>query len=362
MRRKVLVFMELILIVLLISLLPLYIYSVYSAVDNVNTGASISYGSAIIIRTIGFIIILLILLLVKKILASYQLLYDIPVITTLIKTVIVNNKIIFFISIFLVFIATLLSTVYIFQRSIIYFPNYYPAVEHILIRNNEYEHITITDNNTSVEYSGWSRFSEDRSKTIIYFGGNTESSAITFISHEEAEWDIFRDYNFIMIDYPGYGKSEGSPSENANYAMADATYNYVIDELNIVESDVIIIGYSLGTGIASYIAANKKVDKLILLAPYSSMTDVFNTNVPIFYGPLKHLIKDKYDSAAKGYLISVPVLIIASKSDKVIKYRLSVELHDKIINSKLVTIDKINHNQFFTSTDVLIAIKDFLQE
>ena len=122
------------------------------------------------------------------------------------------------------------------------------------------------------------------------------------------------------------------------------------------------MGYSLGTGVASYVASNNSVDMLILLAPYNNMTEVFNSKMNVFYGPLKYLVRSPFSSDKYIGDIDASILIIASKNDEVIPFKLSEKLVDKNSKITICSLDNVTHTELLTNIKTKKIIKDFLDQ
>jgi len=92
------------------------------------------------------------------------------------------------------------------------------------------------------------------------------------------------------------------------------------------ESRIIAGGFSIGTGPAAYLAANRNVAGLFLLAPFANSYDVYNKVLPIFHGPLRLLVKHKFSSDMRAPSITAPVLIVASENDEIVPFSSSEKL------------------------------------
>ena len=250
--------------------------------------------------------------------------------------------------------------IYYGQNLLLYYPDNSEGSAYYLRQRESFQEIKIEGDN--VQYGGWLYKSPEGSEnTIIYFGGNAESSANTLCGYDFEEWwETFQNYNFLMVDYPGYGLSQGETTKENLLKMAQETFRFVEknDDLN---QEIVVMGYSLGTGIASYIASEYPVDKLILLAPYDKMENVYNEYVNIFHGPLKYLVRNDYDSMACAREIALRPLIIASKADEVIPYELSATLAEGFSNgAEFMTLEGVSHSDFMYQKNVRDKIETFL--
>jgi pimeloyl-ACP methyl ester carboxylesterase len=166
-----------------------------------------------------------------------------------------------------------------------------------------------------------------------------------------------------MIDYPGYGLSEGKTSDDSIIKMAETVYDYITSLSYVNESEIYIYGYSIGTGVATYISSVKDVKGLILIAPYSSITDLFNSRLPIFKGIGEHLIIEEFPSYLYAQNCQIKPLIIASRNDKTIPIALSLKLADAFeIEADLFIVEQEEHNEFLYNSDVIDQIVNYLNE
>ena len=125
----------------------------------------------------------------------------------------------------------------------------------------------------------------------------------------------------LALDYRGYGKSHGRPTETGLYRDADAAYDYLL-QTGFRPDQIVIHGESLGTAVAVDLAARRPCAAVVLEAPFTSAKDVAQTVVPVI-GPM--LIWG-FDSRAKIARIHAPVLLVHGDRDKVIPLRLGQDL------------------------------------
>ncbi len=133
----------------------------------------------------------------------------------------------------------------------------------------------------------------------------------------------------LIIDYRGYGKSNGRPSEQGLYRDSEAGYIYLLGKGYRAEQ-IIIYGQSLGSAVAIDLASRRPCAALILEAPFTSASDVAGTVLP-FLGPL--LVRS-FNSLPKIRWIRVPKLFIQGDHDEVIPLRLGQELFAAAQGSK----------------------------
>jgi len=203
----------------------------------------------------------------------------------------------------------------------------------------------------------------DADDLIVCFAGIADDSASVVLNLRENEvyeafapgWDI------AVVDWPGYGTSEGRPSaDSLRCAAADIAGHF---RAGSTGSRLVIAGYSMGTGPAVFAASQCSCDGLILIAPYASSDDLYNSVINIFHGPLKSLLSYHMDTDI--YAASVPLipLIIASQSDVRVPFDSSLRLSGCFPEgSCLETFDNITHGDLPSDPDVLDAIEQYLEE
>jgi pimeloyl-ACP methyl ester carboxylesterase len=143
---------------------------------------------------------------------------------------------------------------------------------------------------------------------VLYFGGNGEdvSSSVAPLLAAFPEREI------VMLHYRGYGGSAGRPTE-ADIA-ADAAG--LFDHVHANHPDVIVIGRSLGSGVAARLASTRPVAKLVLVTPYDSLLAIAQRQ--FWFAPVRWLLIDKYESWRYVPRISAPVLILRAERDELI--------------------------------------------
>ncbi|WP_160172763.1 alpha/beta hydrolase [Methylomarinum vadi] len=146
-------------------------------------------------------------------------------------------------------------------------------------------------------------------RAVLYFGGNAE--AVGFNAPRFTE--VLPEKTVYLINYRGYGGSNGEPSEAAFYSDALSIY----DRLKPLHTEIAVIGRSLGSGVATYLAAQRNISRLVLVTPFDSIENVAQKKFPFF--PVSWILTDSYDSLARATKIKIPVLILAAENDRIIE-------------------------------------------
>ena len=206
--------------------------------------------------------------------------------------------------------------------------------------------------------SSWYLPHPQAEKTILFFHGNGGN-----ISHRGDSIYIFHKlkFNVLIIDYAGYGKSEGSASENSLYQSANAAWHYLINDKKTKAKDIIIFGRSLGGAVAVDLASHVKAGGLILESTFSSVRDF----VDVAFAQWSSLIYLRYafDSLSKIKRVTSPVLVIHSPDDEIIPFELGQRLFDNIESEKEFLQITGGHNDGFMESiaSYMPAIRRFSQ-
>lgn len=182
-------------------------------------------------------------------------------------------------------------------------------------------------------------FKADSTKGLIFYlhgnSGNVNSWGNVAKTYTDLHYDVF------ILDYRSYGKSEGEIS-NQEQLFSDNQLVYNELKKQYSEDKIIVLGYSIGTGLASKLAADNKPKLLLLQAPYYSLTDVMNHLYP--FVPSFIL---KYKFATNEYLknCTMPVVIFHGDADEVIYYGSALKLKKEFKpNDQLITLAGQGHN------------------
>lgn len=141
---------------------------------------------------------------------------------------------------------------------------------------------------------------------ILYFGGNADD-ATRFVLHVKA----LKGYDIVAFNYRGYVGSTGTPSEEAFFEDALKIYDTYAKGRKVV-----VIGRSLGTGVATYLASKRVVDGLVLLTPYDSILSMAKLKYPFF--PIDLLLKNKFESVNYVPLVKAKIAVVEVENDATI--------------------------------------------
>lgn len=130
--------------------------------------------------------------------------------------------------------------------------------------------------------------------------------------------------NVCIFDYRGYGKSEGSPSEQGLYADAVAAYNYLLSRADVNPEQIVLFGRSLGGAVAVELATRKPCEKLILESTFMSIKAMASEVVGFL--PIHYLLRSQFDSLSKIGKIHVPLLMLHGNQDRIVPFEQGKEL------------------------------------
>jgi uncharacterized protein len=190
---------------------------------------------------------------------------------------------------------------------------------------------------------------------VLYFGGNAE----------EVSWMIAQatlntpSTGWLLVDYRGYGSSEGAPSESALASDGLQWHDHAKEKLG--SQDIVVFGRSLGSGVAVHIAAAREVGGVILIAPFDSLVHVAKHYYPFL--PVAWMLKHPFDSVQRAPGIAAPLLCLVAARDEVIPVVHSKRLYDAWAGPKRwLELKGAGHNSTDDAPPFWGAIRDFLEK
>ena len=237
---------------------------------------------------------------------------------------------------------SLCGYLYFAQESIIFFPEKLDKNFSFTYTNN-FEELNI--NAPDGTLLNGLLFKADSSKGLIFYLHGNAGSLSTW--GNVAPTYLALNYDVFMLDYRGYGKSEGDIDGEENF-FADVQSAYDEMKKRYSEDKIVVLGYSIGTGPAAKTASANKPRMLILQAPYYSLTDMMTHEYPIV--PTFLL---KYSFSTNEYIkqCSMPVVIFHGDADEVIYYESSVKLKELCKpGDTLITLNAQGHNGMTDNT------------
>ena len=234
----------------------------------------------------------------------------------------------------------------------------------------KYEDVTLTTSD-GIRINGWflpapeppttrheSPVTSHRSPiTVLFFHGNAGN-----ISHRFEKLDVLHSLgtDVFIIDYRGYGRSEGKPNEDGTYRDAQAAYTYLTQTRNRESKTLVVYGESLGSAVAAELASKVEVGGLILEEAFTSIADVGQKMFPFL--PVRWLVRNKYDTLDKMPHIHAPLLILHSRDDEFFDMRHAQRLLAAANDPKQLIELRGSHNDAFLVSGELYraGLKNFL--
>ncbi|MDP2821446.1 MAG: alpha/beta hydrolase [Sulfuritalea sp.] len=163
---------------------------------------------------------------------------------------------------------------------------------------------------------GWFVPSDTKRKMrglVVFFHGNAGN-----IGHRLDYLRMFHDLGLatLIIDYRGYGRSSGTPSEEGTYLDAEAAWRHATQVLGFPADRIVLFGESLGGSVAAQLAAGNRPAALVLASTFTSVPDLGAELYPML--PIRLLAHIRYDTLARLSQLACPVMVIHSRNDDII--------------------------------------------
>jgi uncharacterized protein len=241
---------------------------------------------------------------------------------------------------------------YFFQEKLIFFPEKLDK-EFNFNFDQKFEEINLKSKD-NVTLNGL-LFKADASKGVIFYLHGNAGSLRSWGEVAKTYTDL--NYDLFIIDYRGYGKSEGEIKNQLSlYQDMQLFYDFLKSKYN--ESKIIVLGYSLGTGLATKIASENNPKLLILQAPYFSFKDMMKHYFPVIP---TFILKYKFPTNKYIANCKMPVVIFHGDCDEVIPYQFSIKLQALTKKSDtLITLKGELHNGITDNPDYRTELKKLL--
>ena len=227
---------------------------------------------------------------------------------------------------------TIAIGLYSYQRKLLYLPDQQPlsltqtgltGINEITLKTTDGERL-----------QAWYLPAKPDQPTLLFFHGNGGS-----IAGRVDRLAFYQQQGFgaLFVSYRGYGTSTGSPDQDGLINDALASHNWLVEQ-NIAAEKIILVGESLGAGVAAQLAIRRPVRALIMEAPFTSTVDV--ARATYWWLPLDFLMKDKFETIAIIDQIKVPVLIVHGEHDEITSVEQGKQLFVKANAPKTLKIIK----------------------
>ncbi len=251
----------------------------------------------------------------------------------------------------------MMALLFVFQRYLVYFPTRGLETTPSLI-GLAYEDVWMTTAD-EVKIHGWFVPADSARGTLLFCHGNAGN-----IAHRLDYARIFqqRRLNVFLFDYRGYGQSDGTPTEAGTYRDGEAAWRFLVEQKQLASQRIVILGESLGGGIATYLAEQVRPGGLILQSVFTSVPDIGAAAYPMF--PIRLLARIRYPNLERMARITCPSLIIHSQHDEIIPFQHAEALFAAANPPKKLLDIVGDHNEgpFISGARYLDGLDAFLSE
>jgi fermentation-respiration switch protein FrsA (DUF1100 family) len=199
-----------------------------------------------------------------------------------------------------------------------------------------------------VRLSAWYVPRDGDRGVVLFLHGNGGN-----VSHYIPALAMFHRLGFssLIVDYRGYGKSQGAPSEQGIYLDAEAAWRYLVETAEVPPERIVVWGRSLGGAIAAWLARGRNARLLVLESTFTSLRDAAEVLYP--WAPTGLLVGDRYSTETFLQEVRCPVLVMHSRDDEIIPYALGRRLFERARPPKRFLDLRGRHNA--TQYDARIA-------
>ncbi|MEE9615158.1 MAG: alpha/beta hydrolase [Thermodesulfobacteriota bacterium] len=209
-----------------------------------------------------------------------------------------------------------------------------------------------------VTLHGWflknSEVGKKSSPLLLYFGGNGEE-----VSWNLSDRELYKGWSMALINYRGYGLSQGSPGEKELFDDALLIYDHFSKREGIDKEKIVAMGRSLGTGVAVHLAVERPLKGLILVSPYDSIVSVAKGHFP--YVAVSTLLRHPFDALSLAPSVKAPMLALAARDDTIIPPTHSERLVESWGGEHTFhVIPGTDHNEIALTEEYRKSIREFL--
>lgn len=239
---------------------------------------------------------------------------------------------------------------YVGQESLIFFPRPNDAQ---LLQQHAASRVEIPTSGATLE--GWwiDNPQATTPAVILYFGGNAEDVLYTATTAPN-----FNARQMLVVNWRGYGGSTGKPGQKALYEDGLAIFDYAIKR-GIRPEHIVVMGRSLGSGVASMLAGTRPVGAAVLITPFDSLAAVAAKHYP--YLPVRLLLRHPFPSVDWAKRTHAPALMLAAERDFVIPSAHAQKLFEAWAGEKRIhVLAHTGHNDIEMHPDYYRLINEFL--
>lgn len=215
-------------------------------------------------------------------------------------------------------------------------------------RHAGFEYVDVNlETSDGLSLHGWYVFAPDSRGTVLFLHGNAGN-----ISHRLDSIAVFHELGLdtFIIDYRGYGQSEGKPSEDGTYRDAEAAWQYLVAQRGKDPERIIVFGRSIGGGVAAWLATRHKAAALIVESSFTSAVEMAAHLYPFM--PVRLISRLQYPVADYVARAECPVLIVHSRDDEIIPFAMGKALYEAAPAPKaFIELAGDHNNGFLLSRD-----------
>lgn len=251
----------------------------------------------------------------------------------------------------LALVAAILAAFWLGQERLIFFPQPVTSTAHLPASAAPLA--LRTDDGT--ELAGWIvPAALTPAPAVVYFGGNAEE-----VSWALADGRWPRGVTLVALNYRGYGTSGGTPSADKLLADGVALYDFVAARGDVDPASITVFGRSLGTAVATHVAAHRPVARAILVSPYDSLAAVGSRHYPFL--PVGLLLRHRFAPVGDAPSCRAPLLALVGSADAVIPTSHSRALFDAWAGPKQwVEVAGAGHDTLGATREMWGAVREFL--
>ena len=185
------------------------------------------------------------------------------------------------------------------------------------------------------------------------------------VSRSGGRYELLREagFNVLAVEFRGYGasKAAGPPTEEGAYRDAMAGWTYLTESVGVPSGNIVVYGFSLGSGLATYVATQADVAGLITEGAFTSVTDIAAPMYPWF--PVRLFIRYRLENLRRAERISKPWLVFHGRNDQSVPFSHAEALASVAPGARLVPLDSGHDDGVMSDRDVsLMALRTFARE
>ena len=212
---------------------------------------------------------------------------------------------------------------FVFQRQMLYAPWGVPKPLNEYAGLAQFETVVLTAKDGNPTFGWFAKPPSPDAYTIVFFHGNGGN-----LSMWDSAFALMHQHKFgvLAVEYRGYGGAVGDVGEQNFYADARAGIDYLTQAANIPINKIILMGHSMGSGVAVQMATEYDFAAMVLISPYINVAAVAKDRFP--YMPVDLMLRERFDSIDKISRVDEPLLIFHGDADELIRAEQSQELFE----------------------------------